>query len=238
MIHANTPSYVGSHVTGFSNMVKGMVDYMAESPDPAASTNGDAKKKKAINVIPGWVEPSDMREVKRIVSRMGIDSIVFPDTSDVLDAPQTRAATSSTRRVESRSTSCGRRARVGRRSLWVPPPRKRPPSCWRPSLRRAFPYVGTAHWPAGHGSIHQHDAQSGASRCAESRSRAANEDAWLTGWSIHISTFMASESRCGATLINSSRCVNFWSTWACGRSMSSPGRRENSSNGEWPRCAP
>ena len=29
VIHANTPSYVGSHVTGFANMVKGMVDYFA-----------------------------------------------------------------------------------------------------------------------------------------------------------------------------------------------------------------
>lgn len=31
VIHANTPSYQGSHITGFSNMVKGMVDYLARS---------------------------------------------------------------------------------------------------------------------------------------------------------------------------------------------------------------
>ena len=30
IIHANTPSYVGSHVTGFANMTKAMVDYLAE----------------------------------------------------------------------------------------------------------------------------------------------------------------------------------------------------------------
>lgn len=80
VIHANTPSYVGSHVIGFSNMVKGMVDYFAR---PLTG------RLRTINLIPGWVEPSDMRELKRISSLMGIETIVFPDTSDVLDAPQT-----------------------------------------------------------------------------------------------------------------------------------------------------
>ncbi len=31
VIHANTPSFVGSHVTGFASMVTGMVKYLAES---------------------------------------------------------------------------------------------------------------------------------------------------------------------------------------------------------------
>ena len=39
--------------------------------------------------MPGWVEPADMREIKRLASAMGVDTIMFPDTSDVLDAPQT-----------------------------------------------------------------------------------------------------------------------------------------------------
>ena len=30
VIHANTPSYVGSHVTGFANMAKSLVTYFAE----------------------------------------------------------------------------------------------------------------------------------------------------------------------------------------------------------------
>jgi nitrogenase molybdenum-iron protein beta chain len=80
VFHANTPSYVGSHVTGFSNMVKSMVNYFAQ---PAA------KKGKSINLIPGWVEPSDMREMKRLAGLMGADTICFPDTTGVLDAPQT-----------------------------------------------------------------------------------------------------------------------------------------------------
>lgn len=80
VFHANTPSYVGSHVSGFSNMVKAMVNYFAR-PFPA--------RLRTINLIPGWVEPSDMRELKRITSLMGIETLLFPDTSDVLDAPQT-----------------------------------------------------------------------------------------------------------------------------------------------------
>lgn len=80
VIHCNTPSFVGSHVTGFANMVSGMVKYFAESTGTV---------KNQINIIPGWVEPSDMRELKRLVKEMGIESVLFPDTSDVLDAPMT-----------------------------------------------------------------------------------------------------------------------------------------------------
>ncbi|MBN2419268.1 MAG: nitrogenase molybdenum-iron protein subunit beta [Deltaproteobacteria bacterium] len=80
VIHTNTPSYVGSHVTGFSNMVKSMVDYF--------STN-TGEKKNQINIIPGWVEPSDMEEIKRLAAMMGIKSIMFPDTSNILNGPQT-----------------------------------------------------------------------------------------------------------------------------------------------------
>lgn len=80
VIHANTPSYVGSHITGFSNMVKGMVKYLSEN-----SKNPNGK----VNVIPGFINPGDMREIKRILKSMGAESIMFPDTSGVLDAPLT-----------------------------------------------------------------------------------------------------------------------------------------------------
>lgn len=80
VIHASTPSYVGSHVTGFSSMVKAFVTYL--------SVNSGEKNGK-VNIIPGFVEPGDMREIKRILSVMEIDNILFPDTSGVLDAPMT-----------------------------------------------------------------------------------------------------------------------------------------------------
>ncbi|MFP4163406.1 MAG: nitrogenase molybdenum-iron protein subunit beta [Chitinispirillaceae bacterium] len=80
VIYASTPSYAGSHVTGFSSMVKAMVTAFSEST---------GRQTRTINIIPGWVEPSDMREIKSLASQLGINIIMFPDTSDILDAPQT-----------------------------------------------------------------------------------------------------------------------------------------------------
>jgi nitrogenase molybdenum-iron protein beta chain len=80
VIHVNTPSYVGTHVTGFAGMTKAMVDYFAQS-------NGT--KIHQINIIPGYVEPSDMEEIKRIADMMGVRTVMFPDTSGVLNRPQT-----------------------------------------------------------------------------------------------------------------------------------------------------
>ncbi len=77
VIYASTPSYVGSHVTGFSNMVKSM----AMVAEPTGKKNG------LINIIPGWVEPADMEEIKRLVNLIGVGFILFPDTSGVLNGP-------------------------------------------------------------------------------------------------------------------------------------------------------
>jgi len=81
VMHANTPSYVGSHVTGFSNMTKAMVTYIAESTTE--------EKKDQVNLIPGFVNPGDMREIKRLTECMGAPYIMFPDTSGVVDSPMT-----------------------------------------------------------------------------------------------------------------------------------------------------
>jgi nitrogenase molybdenum-iron protein beta chain len=80
VIHVNTPSYVGTHVTGFAGMTKAMVDYFAQST---------GKKTDRINIIPGYVEPSDMEEIKRMADVMGVNTVLFPDTSNVLNRPQT-----------------------------------------------------------------------------------------------------------------------------------------------------
>lgn len=80
LIHCNTPSYVGSHITGYSNQVVSFVKHFS------ART---VTKKNQVNVICGWVEPSDMREIKRIAKQMEVKIVLFPDTSDVLDTPMT-----------------------------------------------------------------------------------------------------------------------------------------------------
>jgi len=77
VIFCNTPSYIGSHVTGFSNMVKGMTEF--------AENTG--KKNGKVNLIPGWVEPSDMEELKRLAALLNVPITMFPDTSGVLNGP-------------------------------------------------------------------------------------------------------------------------------------------------------
>ena len=80
VIYANTPSYVGTHVTGFANMVEGTIRLLAEEPEAVADR---------FNILPGWVEPGDMREIKRLLNAMKVKFTMLPDTSDVLDAPMT-----------------------------------------------------------------------------------------------------------------------------------------------------
>ena len=80
LIHCNTPSYVGSHVTGYANMVTAMVKYFSAK---------SATPKNQVNLITSWCEPSDMREIKNIAKTMGAKVVLFPDTSDVLDMPLT-----------------------------------------------------------------------------------------------------------------------------------------------------
>lgn len=80
VVHTNTPSYVGSHVNGFFNMMCGFISYLAEKTDVP---NGKTA------IFPGFVNPGDMRELKRIASLMDVPFTMFPDTSGVMDAPMT-----------------------------------------------------------------------------------------------------------------------------------------------------
>jgi nitrogenase molybdenum-iron protein beta chain len=80
VVHANTPSYVGSHVNGFFNMMCGFIKYLSQN---TGSANGKAA------IFPGFVNPGDMREIRRCADLLNLPHILFPDTSDVLDAPMT-----------------------------------------------------------------------------------------------------------------------------------------------------
>jgi len=80
VIYCNTPSYVGTHVTGYSNQVAAMVKFFATATP---------KKRNVVNLVAGWMEPSDMAEIKRLASVMEARTIMFPDMTGVLDAPLT-----------------------------------------------------------------------------------------------------------------------------------------------------
>ena len=80
VVYASTPSYVGSHVTGFSAMCQAIArEFCIDSEE----------KTNQVNILPGWVEPADMREIKRLLKEMRVPSVMFPDTSGVLDTPMT-----------------------------------------------------------------------------------------------------------------------------------------------------
>ena len=80
VVHANTPSYVGSHITGFSNMMSGFIRYLCKST---------GEKNGRVGIFPGFVNPGDIRELKRIAAMMGTRYVMFPDQSGVMDAPMT-----------------------------------------------------------------------------------------------------------------------------------------------------
>jgi nitrogenase molybdenum-iron protein beta chain len=78
VVHTNTPSYVGSHINGFFNMMMGFMNYL---------TGKTGKPNGKTAIFPGWVNPGDIRELKKIANIMNVPSIFFPDQSGVLDAP-------------------------------------------------------------------------------------------------------------------------------------------------------
>ncbi|MDR3366211.1 MAG: nitrogenase molybdenum-iron protein subunit beta [Prevotellaceae bacterium] len=80
VIFCNTPSYVGTHITGYSSQVSSFVKFFSAATP---------KKRNVVNLVAGWMEPSDMREIKRIARVMEARTILFPDMSGVLDAPLT-----------------------------------------------------------------------------------------------------------------------------------------------------
>lgn len=79
---AHTPSFVGSNITGYDNMLKGIL---------AAITAGrKGVQNEKINIIPGFdTYTGDYREIKRLLKTMGVDFTLLSDVSDVFDSPNT-----------------------------------------------------------------------------------------------------------------------------------------------------
>ncbi|MEF3696856.1 nitrogenase molybdenum-iron protein subunit beta [Desulfolutivibrio sp.] len=80
VIYCNTPSYVGTHVTGYANMVKGILKGFAKK---TGAPNGK------VNIIPGFCEPSDMAEIRRLCGMLGVEIVMVPDTDGVVNGPLT-----------------------------------------------------------------------------------------------------------------------------------------------------
>ncbi|MBX9709096.1 MAG: nitrogenase molybdenum-iron protein subunit beta [Caulobacteraceae bacterium] len=81
---AHTPSFVGSHIVGYDNMIKGILNHFWDKSEDFTVT-----KTEAINIIPGFdgYAVGNNRELKRIAKEFGIEMTILSDVSDVFDTP-------------------------------------------------------------------------------------------------------------------------------------------------------
>ena len=79
--YAHTPSFVGSHITGYDNMMKGILSNLTEGKK-ADTTNGK------INFIPGFeTYMGNLRELKHLTAALGVNTTILGDNEDYLDSP-------------------------------------------------------------------------------------------------------------------------------------------------------
>ncbi len=81
---AHTPSFVGSHTTGWDNMFEGFQRYFTlnEMDDKTVGSNGK------INIVPGFeTYLGNYRVMRRMLEEMGVAYSLLCDPSDVLDTP-------------------------------------------------------------------------------------------------------------------------------------------------------
>ncbi len=77
IVTINTPSYVGTHVSGYDNAIKAMVTQLGAKTVP----------NNKVNVITGIINPGDVFEIKHLFELMGVDAIYLTDISRTLMAP-------------------------------------------------------------------------------------------------------------------------------------------------------
>lgn len=85
---AHTPAFVGSHITGYDNQMKGILthfwDGKAGTVPPLARIPN-----QSINLIGGFdgYTVGNLREIKRVLNLMQVDYTILGDNSDVWDTP-------------------------------------------------------------------------------------------------------------------------------------------------------
>lgn len=77
IIPASTPSYVGTHLTGYDNAMRALVETLAVKGEP----------NNKINIITGIINPGDIREIKNMLRIMNVKSMFLSDISETLDTP-------------------------------------------------------------------------------------------------------------------------------------------------------
>ncbi|MCB1755012.1 MAG: nitrogenase molybdenum-iron protein subunit beta, partial [Gammaproteobacteria bacterium] len=81
---AHTPSFVGSHTTGWDNMFEGVLRYFTLNEMEGKQVGGNSK----INLVPGFeTYLGNYRVMKRMMNEMGVGYSMLSDPTDVLDTP-------------------------------------------------------------------------------------------------------------------------------------------------------
>lgn len=80
---AHTPSFVGSHITGYDNMLISILKTLTAGKK-AETTNGKFNFNLGFDPYVG-----NIRELKRILSLFGVDYTILSDNSDTFDSPNT-----------------------------------------------------------------------------------------------------------------------------------------------------
>ncbi|MEK7789031.1 MAG: nitrogenase molybdenum-iron protein subunit beta [Planctomycetota bacterium] len=79
---AHTPSFVGSYLNGYDNMMKGILSSIT------SGKKGEPNGK--INIIPGFdTYTGNYRELKRLLDVMDVKHTILADVSDIFDSPNT-----------------------------------------------------------------------------------------------------------------------------------------------------
>ena len=85
---AHTPAFVGSHITGYDNAMKGVISHFW---DGKAGTVEKLERvpNNSINFLGGFdgYVVGNIREIKRIFETMGVEYTILGDQSDVWDTP-------------------------------------------------------------------------------------------------------------------------------------------------------
>ncbi|MGP0059801.1 MAG: nitrogenase molybdenum-iron protein subunit beta [Beijerinckiaceae bacterium] len=85
---AHTPAFVGSHITGYDNALKGILEHFWHGKAGTAPKL-ERKPNDKINFIGGFdgYTVGNLREVKRIFDLIGVEYTILADNSDVWDTP-------------------------------------------------------------------------------------------------------------------------------------------------------
>ena len=85
---AHTPAFVGSHITGYDNVMRGIFEHFWDGKAGAAPALERVPIDK-INFIGGFdgYTVGNLREIKRLLKLMGVEHTILGDNSDAWDTP-------------------------------------------------------------------------------------------------------------------------------------------------------